>query len=194
MKLYTIIGGVNGVGKSSLTGVLKDSRSDLGIIVDVDRITAELGGNLLAGGKAALRKISSCLERGISFTQETTLAGHKTERTAKQAREAGYAVRLYYVGLDSAEESLARIRNRVEHGGHDIDRADVLRRFNDRWAAVAAVLPYCDEAVFFDNSNGFAKVAEYSNGELRRVGDFYPKWLKGLTTYLNQSDDLVDMP
>lgn len=30
MKIYTIIGGVNGVGKSSLTGVLKDSRTDLG--------------------------------------------------------------------------------------------------------------------------------------------------------------------
>ena len=51
MKIYTIIGGVNGVGKSSFTGVLKGSRSDLGIIIDVDKITAGLGGDILAGGK-----------------------------------------------------------------------------------------------------------------------------------------------
>ena len=57
MRTYTIIGGVNGVGKSSFTGLLKEQRSDLGIIIDVDKITAELGGNTLAGGRAALKKI-----------------------------------------------------------------------------------------------------------------------------------------
>ena len=32
MKTYTIIAGVNGVGKSSLTGVLKAERNDLGYV------------------------------------------------------------------------------------------------------------------------------------------------------------------
>ena len=142
MKTYTIIGGVNGVGKSSFTGVLKERSTDLGVIVDVDKITAELGGNALAGGKAALRKISECITRGISFTQETTLSGRKTEATAKQVRELGYHVRLFYIGRDSAEESLSRIANRVKRGGHDIPQDDVVRRFAGRWEAVAKVLPY----------------------------------------------------
>lgn len=191
MKIYTIIGGVNGVGKSSLTGVLKDSRTDLGMIIDVDKITAELGGNLLAGGKAALRKIDVCLKRELSFTQETTLSGYRTEKTARQARDLGYLVRLYYVGLDSVEESLSRIQNRVNHGGHDIDREDVLRRFSGRWEALAAILPYCNEAVFFDNENGFEKVAEYSNGELRRVGERTPKWLRDFSSYLSSTYEAV---
>ena len=38
MKTYTIIGGVNGVGKSSFTGVLKERCEDLGQIIDVDKI------------------------------------------------------------------------------------------------------------------------------------------------------------
>ena len=41
MKVYTIIGGVNGTGKSSLTGVLRTQLKDLGRIIDVDKITAE---------------------------------------------------------------------------------------------------------------------------------------------------------
>ena len=185
MKTYTIIGGVNGVGKSSFTGVLKERSTDLGVIVDVDRITAELGGNALAGGKAALGKITDCINRGISFTQETTLSGRRTEATAKQVRELGYRVRLFYIGLDTAEESLSRIANRVKRGGHDIPQDDVLRRFAGRWEAVAKVLPYCDEAEFYDNDNGFVLVAEYRNGELRTVGSRRPQWLMELLQYLD---------
>lgn len=184
MKNYTIIGGVNGVGKSSFTGVLKERSPDLGVIVDVDKITAELGGNALAGGKAALRKMNACIEKGISFTQETTLSGRKTEATAKQVRDLGYRVRLFYIGLDSAEESLLRIANRVKRGGHDIPRDDVIRRFAERWEAVAKVLPFCDEAEFYDNDNGFVLVAEYRNGELRTVGSRHPQWLAELLAHL----------
>ncbi|MGN1016295.1 MAG: zeta toxin family protein [Faecousia sp.] len=186
MKTYTIIGGVNGVGKSSFTGVLKERSTDLGVIVDVDRITAELGGNALTGGKAALRKIRECIDKGVSFTQETTLSGYKTEATAKQVKGMGYHVRLFYIGLDSAEESLARIENRVKRGGHDIPHDDVLRRFAGRWEAVSKVLPYCDEAEFYDNDNGFTLVAEYRNGELRTIGSRVPQWLEELQEYLNE--------
>lgn len=184
MKTYTIIGGVNGTGKSSLTGVLKAQRTDLGRIIDVDKITAQNGGSAIKGGKLALERIRTCLDKGLSFTQETTLSGRKTETTAAEAKEKGYTVRLYYIGLDSAEECLLRIENRVAHGGHDIREEDVLRRFAGRWEAVAKVLPYCDEAHFFDNYNGFVEVAEYVNGELIVKGNKPPQWIAELRDYL----------
>ena len=184
MKTYTIIGGVNGVGKSSFTGVLKERCEDLGQIIDVDKMTAELGAGTLAGGKAALTRIETCIEKQVSFTQETTLSGYRTEATAKRVKELGYFVRLFYIGLDSVDESLVRIKNRVKRGGHDIPTDDVQNRFQGRWEAVAKVLPYCDVAEFYDNDNGFAKVAEYRNGELRKVGDHNPKWLCELNAHL----------
>ena len=58
------------------------------------------------------------------------------------------------------------------------------RRFAGRWEAVAKILPYCDEAEFYDNDNGFVKVAEYRNGELRTVGRLCPKWLSELLNYM----------
>ena len=188
MRTYTIIGGVNGVGKSSFTGLLKEQRSDLGIIIDVDKITAELGGNTLAGGKAALKKIQECIDKGVSFTQETTLSGRHTEATARRLLEKGYRVRLYYIGLNSAAESLTRIANRVKYGGHDIPCQDGERgerRRAGRWEAGGRILPYFDEAEVYDNSNGFALVAEYRNGELRPVGEDSPQWLKELRAYLD---------
>ena len=116
MKVYTIIGGVNGTGKSSLTGVLRAQHNDLGVIVDVDRITALAGASPLEGGKIAIRRIENCLNKGISFTQESTLSGFRTAQTAARAKQDGYTVRLFYVGLDTPEERLARIENRVKRG------------------------------------------------------------------------------
>ncbi len=184
MKTYTIIGGVNGTGKSSLTGVLRTQTTDLGIIIDVDKIQAAGGLTALEAGRVAVEKINECMGKGVSFTQETTLSGRRTEVTAAQAREQGYTIRLYYVGLDTPEECLARIENRVKHGGHNIREEDVQRRFAGRWEAVAKVLPYCDEARFFDNDNGFVEVAEYLNGELILKGDRRPAWVLELAAFL----------
>ena len=189
MKIYTIIGGVNGVGKSSFTGVLKSRTTDLGVIVDVDKITAQTGGSALDGGKAAIRIIEDCIEKGVSFTQETTLSGHRTEKTAQRVREAGYSVRLFYVGLDTVDESKRRIANRVARGGHNINTEDVARRFSARWEAVSKVLPYCDEAAFYDNDNGFIQVATYRNGELILEGDYRPEWIVELAEYLAPAKD-----
>ncbi len=183
MKLYTIIGGVNGCGKSSLTGALKAERDDLGIIIDPDKMSAKLGG-YGAGGRAAVKKINECLTKGLNFTQETTLSGARIERTIRQAKEFGYTIRLYYIGLDSLEESLSRIENRVRKGGHNIPQRDVERRYAGRFKALVKVLPYCDEARFFDNGNGFVEVARYENGELLAITQSPPEWLKELTNIL----------
>ena len=184
MKIYTIIGGVNGVGKSSFTGVLKSRTTDLGVIVDVDKMTAQVGGRAIDGGKAAIRLMEDCMTRGVSFTQETTLSGHRIEKTAKRLKDDGYYIRLYYVGLDTADESKRRIANRVARGGHNINTEDVERRFATRWEAVRKILPYCDEAAFYDNDNGFVQVATYRNGELIPEGDYRPRWMRELLEYL----------
>lgn len=180
MKTYTIIGGTNGVGKSSFLGSLNEQRDDLGVIIDAEKINLRFDGDKVKGGKTASQMISDCLEKEIGFTQETTLSGHKTLKTIKAAREKNYSVRLYYIGISSAEESLLRIENRVKKGGHGIPESDVLRRYKSRFEDLLRVLPYCDEALLFDNENGFVKVAEYRNGQIRAVGEYRPQWLKEL--------------
>lgn len=177
MKTYTIVAGVNGCGKSSLTGVLRTEIDNLGKIIDVDKITVACGGDVIEGGKKAISIIDECLEKEICFTQETTLSGKKTLATIKRAIEKDYYVRLYYVGLDTMEESLIRIENRVKKGGHNIDTQAVKKRFNKRFEDLLTVLPYCNEATFYDNDNGFVTVAKYKNGELQPIGHNQPQWL-----------------
>ena len=185
MKTYTIVAGVNGCGKSSLTGVLRTEIDNLGKIIDVDRITASCGGNAIEGGKKAIDIIDECLAKEICFTQETTLSGKKTLATIKRAIEKDYYIRLYYVGLDTMQESLIRIENRVKKGGHNIDIDAVHKRFNKRFDDLLLVLPYCNEATFYDNDNGFVTVAKYKNGELQPIGTKQPQWLVELMEKMN---------
>ena len=185
MKIYTIIGGVNGVGKSSLTGVLAAESNDLGVIIDTDKITAALGGDRIRGGKEAIKRINNSLKMGINFTQETTLSGSRTLKTRKKARELDYFIRLYYIGVNSADESIKRIKNRVEKGGHDIPEQDVKRRYNKRFEDLANILPYCNEVKLYDNENGFVEKAEYRNGELLTKNKDVPEWIKCLKQYLD---------
>lgn len=102
MKRYTVIGGLDGVGKSSLSGVLSAESPDLGIIINVDKITAENDGDRIKGGKLAVQRISDCLSKGINFTQETTLSGVRTLKTIQKARDNDFFIRLYYVGVSSS--------------------------------------------------------------------------------------------
>ncbi len=187
MKIYTIIGGVNGVGKSSLSGVLSAENNDLGVLINTDKITADMGGDKIEGGKAAIRQIEKCLDMGISFTQETTLSGVRVLKTVKRAVSSDYYIRLYYVGVDSAEESIRRIKNRVAKGGHDIPDDDVRRRFAKRFDDLMMILPYCNEAHFFDNENGFSESAEYKNGTLIVKTADIPDWVKKLKEMLDIS-------
>lgn len=178
--LYTIIAGVNGCGKSSFTGAFSCYDKKLGTIVDTDSITAKNGGDKLAGGKEAIRKINFSLENGLDFTQETTLSGSKTLKTIKKARALGYDIRLYYIGVSSVEESILRIRNRVSKGGHDIPEETVNRRFFSRFEDLLKVLRYCDKAEFYDNENGFVKVGGYENGTLSAGREYRPCWFEEL--------------
>lgn len=177
MNNYVIIAGVNGTGKSSLRGVLEGQGVLLGHIIDADAIAKANDFDNILAGKTAVNEINYCLDNNISFTQETTLAGHRTERTIKRARKQGYYIRLYYVGLNSIDESLLRIANRVRKGGHNIPENDVIRRFNSRIASLERIIPFCDEVIFYDNENGFVKVAEIKNNRFHFTHDYRPNWI-----------------
>ena len=185
MNTYTIIAGADGAGKTSLCGVLQGQGFILGRIIDADYIAKQHNGNVISAGKQAVNIINDCLDKNISFTQETTLSGHMTLHTIKKARQKGYYIRMFYVGLNSENESLKRIENRVLKGGHNIPAEDVHRRYSTRFISLNTVIPYCDEVIFYDNENGFIKVAEIKNAIFHNTTEYCPKWLSELKQYIN---------
>lgn len=70
------------------------------------------------------------------------------------AARAGIQVIVWYVGLSSVALHLARIRERVSAGGHDIPDAKVRERWKHSPANLTALMPHLTELRVFDNSKG----------------------------------------
>lgn len=191
MKYYTIIGGISGTGKSGLSGILRSEVDNFGKLIDSDNLDF-IHDDMISDGISAEILIENCLDNGICFAQETTLADCKIPETAKIAGGLGYYVRLYYVGLNSLEESLKRVKNRVVKGGRNVSAEIVAKQFETRFSDVEAVLAYCNEATFYDNENGFQAVAKYVNGKLDFIGEVTPNWMISLAEYLNLFEKIED--
>ena len=182
-KLFTIVAGVNGVGKSTYIARLSENPNTLGYIIDPDQLAVKYG-NIIAGGRKALQEIDSCIRDGISFTEETTLSGKHIADTILKAKSSGYAVNMIYIALNSAEESISRVAERVRKGGHYIPDDIIRRRFNTRFDALQRVLHSCDYAGFYDNAYDYELIAEYSNKSIRKIVDEYPAWMARLESVL----------
>ena len=95
---YTIIGGINGAGKSTVYSVLSEKeKADLGHRVNVDDIVADMGDwrdvrTQITAGKIAVSRIKEHLHSCQSFHQETTLSGRSIIRTATEAKNKGFYV------------------------------------------------------------------------------------------------------
>ena len=99
------------------------------------------------------------VERGESFAFETTLSGMIYARLIPTWQEQGYWVKLCFLGLPDPETALARVRNRVREGGHDVPEETVRRRFDAGWRNFRQLYrDIVDEWTLYDSSDRVPKV------------------------------------
>lgn len=179
MKRYIIFAGVNGAGKTTLYAT-NDDYSKMPRI-NMDEIVREFGSwrnpsDVARAGKIAVRKIQDCFSQGISFNQETTLCGRSILGNISKAKQLGYRVELYYIGLDSAELAKERVARRVRDGGHGVPPEDIERRYYESFHNLREIIPICDIVKIYDNSTSFSLVSTYVNGECVDRSETIPGW------------------
>ena len=174
-KIFTLFAGVNGAGKSTLFSV--DTAADLGVRLNTDEIVKERGWDWreataqLRAGRELLRRQKECLEKGVSFNQETTLSGVSILKAIQTAKAQGYLIRMRYVGVSSAEIAKERVAKRIAMGGHGVSGETIDRRYNASQEDLKKVFPLCDTVNIYDNSgDGLVLVASYVDGTWIRSG------------------------
>ena len=69
-----------------------------------------------------------------------------------EAARAGFDVVIWFIGLSTPEQHIARVRARVAGGGHDIPEEMIRRRWDASRRHIITLLPYLTELKVFDNS------------------------------------------
>lgn len=105
--------------------------------------------------------VAQAMAHGVSFAMETVFSDwrpragggfhSKIDRVLEMQR-AGYFVLLVFVGLASAQTSIARVKMRFASGGHDVADGKLLERFPRTQTAIRSALPVADAAILTDNS------------------------------------------
>jgi len=87
----------------------------------------------VAAGRLFLKELDRLAKARLDFAFESTLSGLVYLSRLKRWKAAGYRIEIVYLRLSSPRLALRRIAARVKQGGHNVPRADVLRRFNRSW-------------------------------------------------------------
>lgn len=167
--------GPNGAGKTTLFEKVIGPVTGLEF-VNADLIAAERLGSEprdpYEAAKLAAARRDRLISVGGSFATETVFSHESKLEMLERAGDAGYRTYLHVV-LVPKDLAVARVRNRVENGGHDVPLDKIEERFDRLWPLVARAIEIADEATVYDNARGsFSVVARYASG--RPLGT--PSW------------------
>ena len=163
-----LIAGPNGAGKTTFArrylpedaGVVHFVNADL-IASGLSPLKPELAA--IAAARMVLREIDRLAAERTDFAFETTFSGLTYVRRLQACKQAGYRIEMVYLRLRSVQLALRRIAARVRQGGHDVPRADVVRRFSRGWENFQRIYrPLADSWAVYDNSGRAPRLLEKS--------------------------------
>lgn len=148
-----LIGGCNGAGKTTFAKefLLKEAKCPHFLNADylafgLSPLSPELAA--MKAGRLLLEEFKALIARKESFALESTLSGVTYLRLLREAKARGFLIYLHFLWLPNPTIAIARVKERVKKGGHNVPVKDIRRRFSrglehfvndyaplaDRWA------------------------------------------------------------
>jgi len=152
-----VLAGLNGAGKSSVGGhVLREAGLDWFNPDTFARGLRELSGlsQAEANGQAwqeGVNRIRDALDQRRNHAFETTLGGNSIAALLHEASHS-HDVLMWFCGLSSPEQHIARVQARVRSGGHPINEADIRRRWPLAQQNLVRLMPVLAQLQVYDNS------------------------------------------
>ena len=178
-KNVMVIAGPNGSGKTTFVSeYLRDSEGTVYIGADAiaERLVPrpeDMDSVKIQAGRRFIKEIHALIEAGTDFIVEVTLSGKGFARIIERLKGAGYTVTIVFIFLKSAETSVARVRNRVQAGGHHVPTEDVVRRFyrskHNFWYTYRNLV---DEwHLYYNSTEHFQEVASGEGDEVKVINE-----------------------
>ena len=173
-NLY-IIAGPNGAGKTTASYTLLPEMLNCLNFVNADEIARGLSPFSpevvdVQSARIMLQRIDELLAQKVDFAIETTLATRSYVQLVARAQGLGYRVHLLFFYLESPEQAIQRVAQRVSEGGHNIPE-EVIRRRYDRglYNLVNLYVPICDSVFIYNNATTPARIIARKENRAEKI-------------------------
>lgn len=188
-----VVAGTNGAGKSTILNELLLTRGVTVLNPDqIAKFEIDQGASPAEANSRAwhtnVRKLEDVRDHGGKFAFETTLGGGTITRLLQEIVERGGTVRVYYIGLESADLHVKRVEERVKRGGHAIPEERIRGRYSSSLQHLARLMREVRTVRIYDNTTEPRHVASIEGGMLAEVTDRCPEWARGVIVSAFGSD------
>jgi predicted ABC-type ATPase len=159
---FAVVAGPNGAGKSRLSPYYIHCNpfdGDL-LALNLRREHPEWEERWIGGtvaGQLQKEKDDAIASRK-DFSFETNFSNDLILNMIEEFKSNGYKVSLFYFGLASLDESLMRVSQRKEYGGHDVADDVVRYNFEEGVRRVQQNLHLFDTVTFIDGNSNFGEI------------------------------------
>lgn len=167
MPVAIVLAGPNGAGKTTFASAFLSTSEENPAFVNADEIAREaplsnmpVGLRNIRAARVMLNAVDALADIHADFIFETTLATLTYVRKIHSWQTMGYTVVLLYLRLSGVEDSIARVRRRVQAGGHDIPEAIIRRRFARSLRYLEKYKHVVDEWYVWNSQEGDFTLAE----------------------------------
>ncbi|MBI4041842.1 MAG: zeta toxin family protein [Deltaproteobacteria bacterium] len=159
-----IIAGPNGAGKTTFAKYFLPKYAHCSLFVNADMIAQGLSPfspelAAIKAGKLYLEEVKEWVQRRKSFAFEATLSGKTYVALLKQAKDRGYKIHIFFILVQDSETAIARVKDRVAKGGHNVPTEEIKRRFvRSRENFFKIYMKQADSWHLIDNSSRYPRL------------------------------------
>jgi predicted ABC-type ATPase len=131
---------------------------------------------------------------GIAF--ETVMSTDEKIDFVARAKDAGYFVRVFFIGTSDPTINAARIASRVLAGGHSVPIEKIVSRHVRALGNLAPAIALANRVYIYDNSADGVEArlcARTQDGLLRKIYGVLPEWIGDAVLPLERHPEFVDL-
>ncbi|MBV5300035.1 MAG: zeta toxin family protein [Rhodoferax sp.] len=181
-----VVAGPNGSGKTSITEqLLRHAWMGGCEYVNPDNMARDYFGDWNApdavrqAAVLAAEVRERCLLEAKSLAFETVLSMPDKIEFISRAKQAGFFVRLFFVGTDNPSINAKRVAVRMIEGGHEVPIGKIISRYSKSLANCAVAAKMADRVYLYDNSveNASARLLfRLRDGKLFKLYGYVNPW------------------
>lgn len=190
--VLTVIAGPNGSGKTTITSrVLQHDWLEDSLYINPDNVAQHMFGDwnnqeaVLKAAQYCQEQREECLKNKHSMIFETVMSTDEKINFIQRAKEAGFFIRLFFVGTSSPTINASRIAARVMKGGHDVPIAKIISRYAKSIINCGIASQYADRTYVYDNSTDGVEAQLLFRMNDGKVFKEYvteiPEWAQGIS-------------